>query len=123
VEAKYVWTEPFTAAVLETDNARMPERLKTAKAAIDARLRELQSDHGGTPDERQAIGRALAALTVLRTERAGSPALVVCRICGKPTPLEDCKLDEKGQAVHGSCIVEEVLRNAAKRSDGGLASE
>ena len=112
----YVWNEPYRAAILETDEAKLPNRLKAAKAAIDARLHELQSDHGGTPEERQAISDALARLTVLRGELESRSQSAVCRICKQPIPLEDCKLDESGKAVHESCYVEEVLRLVANRS-------
>jgi hypothetical protein len=68
MKTDYAWNEPYRAAILETDDAKLPNRLKTAKTAIDARLHELQSDHGGTPEERQAISDALAGLTGLRRE-------------------------------------------------------
>ena len=68
MRADYVWEEPYKAAIHELDRAKLHERLNTAKAAIDARLHELQSDPGGTPEERQAINNALAALYVLRKE-------------------------------------------------------
>ncbi len=38
------------------------------KCAIDTRLHEMQLDHGGTPEERQAITNALSGLNVLRGE-------------------------------------------------------
>jgi len=31
--------------------------------------------------------------------------LVLCRICGKPVPLETAKTDEWGKAVHEDCYV------------------
>jgi hypothetical protein len=68
MEAHYVWEEPYKAAVLETDRAKLQERVHAAKAAIDDRLHELQLDHGGSPEERIAISDALAALNVLRRE-------------------------------------------------------
>jgi hypothetical protein len=61
-----VWIEPYKAAILETDSTKLPNRIRTAKAAIDDRLHELQLHHGGTPEERQAISDALANLNVLR---------------------------------------------------------
>jgi hypothetical protein len=66
MKADYVWEEVCAAAILETDATKRPNRLHVAKAAIDARLHELQFDHGGSPEERQAIGDALAGLNVLR---------------------------------------------------------
>jgi hypothetical protein len=64
----YVWDESYKAAVLETDDKNMGERIQVAKGAIDARLHELQMDHGGTPEEQLAITDALAGLNVLRRE-------------------------------------------------------
>jgi hypothetical protein len=29
--------------------------------------------------------------------------LWICSICGKPTPLETCEIDEKGLPVHETC--------------------
>jgi hypothetical protein len=68
MKADYVWEEPYEAAVLETDDKKLPNRLHAAKAAIDKRLQEMQMDHGGTPEERRAISDALAGLNVLRRE-------------------------------------------------------
>ena len=53
------WKESYQAALVETDDKKLRERIQAAKAAIDGRLRELQMDHGGTPEERQAITAAL----------------------------------------------------------------
>lgn len=63
-----VWEELYSAAALETDDEKLPKRIQAAKASTDARIRELQSDHGGTPAERHAICDALAKLNVLRRE-------------------------------------------------------
>ena len=68
MQTDYVWEEVYAAAILETDDRKLPNRVQEAKAAIDRRLHELQLDHGGTPEERQAIGDALAGLNVLRRE-------------------------------------------------------
>jgi hypothetical protein len=65
---KYPWTDSYQTAILETNDEQLPTRLLAAKAAIDRRLHELQSDHGGTPDERQAITDALNGLNLLRRE-------------------------------------------------------
>jgi hypothetical protein len=68
MRADYVWQQSYQAAILETDNEKLPNRLQAAKAAIDNRLHDLQADHGGTPEERQAITDALGGLNVLRRE-------------------------------------------------------
>ena len=68
MSANYVWQEPYQAAILETDDNKLPNSLQAAKAAIDNRLHDLQRDYGGTPEERQAISDALGGLTALRRE-------------------------------------------------------
>jgi hypothetical protein len=68
MRADYVWDESYKSAVLETDDNKLPDRIRAAKGAIDTRLREMQMDHGGTPEERQAITDALAGLNLLRRE-------------------------------------------------------
>jgi hypothetical protein len=72
----YGWGEVYKAAIIETDPGKLPNRVKAAKAAIDTRLHDLQMDHGGTPEERQAIVDALAGLSILRRElEKRSPAI------------------------------------------------
>jgi phage FluMu protein gp41 len=66
--SKRLWRELYEAAVLETNLENMQANVQAAKAAIDARLQELQLDHGGTPEERHAISDALAGLNLLRRE-------------------------------------------------------
>jgi hypothetical protein len=68
MSADYVWKDSYQAAILETDDKKLQKRLQAAKSAIDDRLHELQFDHGGTPEERQAITDALDGLNVLRRE-------------------------------------------------------
>jgi hypothetical protein len=68
LRAEYVWDEAYKAAILETDDKELPNRLRTAKSAIDKRLQEMQMDHGGTPEERHALTDALTALNVTRRE-------------------------------------------------------
>ena len=47
------WQELYQAAFIGTDHRKLPNRVSVAKAAIDARLHELQIDHEGTSEERQ----------------------------------------------------------------------
>jgi hypothetical protein len=68
VRARYIWEESYQAAILETNDTKLHKRILDAKAGIDTRLHELRMDHGGTPEERQAITDALAGLSVLRRE-------------------------------------------------------
>jgi len=64
------WHDVYKAALLETDWSRMEERIKAAEAAIQDRKQEFDLNHGGTPEEHQAITDALRSLNVLRTEAA-----------------------------------------------------
>ena len=48
MRADHVWQGSYQAAILETDDNKLPNRLQ-AKAAVDDRIHELQTDHGGTP--------------------------------------------------------------------------
>jgi hypothetical protein len=66
MNANYAWKESCQAAILEIDREKLPKLIRTAKVAIDARLHELHLDHGGTPEERQAISDALSNLNVIR---------------------------------------------------------
>lgn len=62
------WKELYQAAILETDCSQIEGRLQAADSAISARLLEFSVNHGGTPEENQAIRDALSGLTVLRHE-------------------------------------------------------
>ena len=64
----YVWYESYESVVLETDWTKMQERIQLAVSKINDRRRVLSEDHGGTPEERQAISNALNAMGTLQTE-------------------------------------------------------
>jgi hypothetical protein len=64
------WHDIYKAALLETDWSRMEDRIQAAEAAIQDRKHEFGLNHGGTPEENQAITHALRSLNVLRTEAA-----------------------------------------------------
>jgi hypothetical protein len=64
---QYVWTEPYEAALFETDDKKLPSCLEEAKAAIDRRLTEIQVEHNSSPEELRAMTSALHILQVLRT--------------------------------------------------------
>jgi len=46
----------------------MEERIQVAETALHERKREFDLNHGGTPEENQAIEDALKGLNVLRQE-------------------------------------------------------
>jgi hypothetical protein len=68
MRADYVWEQLYEAAVLETEDKNPSNRLQAAKTTIDSRLHEMQSDHGGTPEELQVISNALHGLNLLQAE-------------------------------------------------------
>ena len=64
----YKWHDVYKAAVLETDWTKMEERIQAAEAALHERKNEFDLNHGGTPEENQAIADALNGLNNLRKE-------------------------------------------------------
>ena len=60
------WERLYTAAVLESDRSKLKSRIDAAQAAIDRRVQEMNSAHGGLPAERLEIETVQAALDVLR---------------------------------------------------------
>jgi hypothetical protein len=70
VTTEYIWHDAYKAAILETDWTKIQERLQVAESEIRKRQQVLSMDHGGTPEERQAIADALNGMKILRTEVA-----------------------------------------------------
>jgi hypothetical protein len=70
IKTKYGWQELYATALLETDWAKMEDKIQVAENAIRARLHEFSLNHGGTPEENQAIADALNGLSVLGKEIA-----------------------------------------------------
>lgn len=69
----YLWEPLYLAATLETDNSKLPQRIASARAAINARWDRLPE---GSVEERDAIANALAGLRSLREERMFTQPLV-----------------------------------------------
>jgi len=67
---EYGWKQIYQAAVLETDWSRIEEHIQAAESAINHRLYEFSVNHGGTPEENQAITKAVMALESLRKDVA-----------------------------------------------------
>lgn len=67
------WQRFYEAAILETDRTRLPQLLRSAQAAIDARVEQLRADQQDHAAERQAIADALAGLRVLKGELGPRP--------------------------------------------------
>jgi hypothetical protein len=59
------WEPQYRAALLEVDQAKLLERVGTAEVAILQRMRAIFGRTDGDM-ERQAIGKALSALSVLK---------------------------------------------------------
>lgn len=66
----YTWYEVYRAALLETDWTRMEERIRAAESALKDRKNQMASDHGGSPEENQALADAMRSLSILRGEAA-----------------------------------------------------
>ena len=59
------WEPQYKATFLEVDRAKLFERIAAAEAAIRQRMRSIFGRKEGDT-ERQAIGKALSALSVLK---------------------------------------------------------
>jgi hypothetical protein len=68
MQGNYSWASHYLAAILETDDGRLPARIAAARAVLGVRLNRLADIHGNW-EERRAIGEALEKLRVLREER------------------------------------------------------
>ena len=66
----YKWHEVYKAALLETDWSKIEGRIQAVEAALHERKNEFALNHGGTPEENQAIEDALQGLGTLRKEVA-----------------------------------------------------
>jgi hypothetical protein len=70
MNTEHGWGKLYKAAVLETDWSKMEDQIEAAENGIKARLEEFSMNHGGTPEENQAIEDALNGLATLRKEFA-----------------------------------------------------
>jgi len=48
---EYVWERIYLDAILETDNAKLPERIAVAESTLNRRIEQLRMENGGTPEE------------------------------------------------------------------------
>jgi hypothetical protein len=62
------WEPQYRAALLEVDPTKLLERVAAAEVAIRQRMRAIFGRTDGDT-ERQAIGKALSALSVLKQKR------------------------------------------------------
>jgi hypothetical protein len=70
MNTEYDWLRLYRAAILETDWSKIEEKIEAAESGIRARLHEFSENHGGTPEENQAIEDALHGLNGLRKDVA-----------------------------------------------------
>jgi len=70
IKMKYGWQELYATAVLETDWTKIERKIQAAENVIGARLHDFSLNHGGTPEENQAIVDALHGLDNLRKDVA-----------------------------------------------------
>ena len=68
MDTEYSWQELYRTALLETDWWRIEEEIQVAENGIRARLHEFDLNHGGTPEENQAIEDALNGLHSLQKD-------------------------------------------------------
>jgi len=68
IKTKYGWQELYATALLETDWTKIEQKIQAAENGIEARLNEFSLNHGGTPEENQAIVDALHGLDIFRKE-------------------------------------------------------
>jgi len=68
LKTKYCWQQLYATALLETDWLKIEEEIQLAENGIRVRLHEFSMNHGGTPEENQAIEDALNGLKVLRKD-------------------------------------------------------
>jgi hypothetical protein len=59
------WVEFYRAALLETDQAKLRDRIVAAQKALRERVGELKEDANGSAQERRALDDALRALRSL----------------------------------------------------------
>ena len=70
MDTEYSWLELYRTALLETDWSKIEREIQAAEDGIGVRLHEFSLNHGGTPEENQAIVDALNGLDILRKEVA-----------------------------------------------------
>ena len=68
MNTEHDWLRLYKAAILETDWSKIAGLIQVAENGIKARLNEFSANHGGTPEENQAIVDALHGLESLRQE-------------------------------------------------------
>lgn len=50
------------------------------------------------------------------------PIVYICWVCGAPVSLEECKIDEHGEAVHEKCYVTMIAQHLPVLRNGPSAA-
>ena len=96
-ETKDPWLELCQRAANEQDAEKLLAIVREINAALELKLRRLkQGDPPLVPDV------------------SGLPR---CFLCGKSVPLETCKTDENGNAIHEECYVLKMRLKPATSQD------
>jgi len=72
ISLTYDWERAYIDAILETDDEKLTKRIDAAEAKLLARINELNNDHGGNPEELEALVTAMGGLHKMRIERLGT---------------------------------------------------
>jgi hypothetical protein len=70
MNTEQTWQEIYHVAVLETNWLNLEDHIRATESAIEKRLQGFNLDHGGTPEENQAILDIVQKLNGLRGELA-----------------------------------------------------
>jgi hypothetical protein len=62
VQVRTNWVELYRAALIETDRAKLRDRIEAARKVLHERVGELAQNGNGSAEEHQAIDDALRAL-------------------------------------------------------------
>jgi hypothetical protein len=121
IQTKYGWQQLYATALLETDWSKIDAKIQVAEQGIKTRLHEFSMNHGGTPEENQAIGgcseRAERAaercfcVAGIETGRLGgsqpslfsSPAVTKCADCGAAICSDCCVECCGGKFIEHAC--------------------
>lgn len=75
ISLKYDWEHDYLAAILETDDEKLKDMVARAESTLLARVDQLNTDRGGSSEERSSLTTALSGLRKLRSERLSTAKL------------------------------------------------
>ena len=101
IALEYAWEYEYVFALLERDDARLPDRISSAELAITSRLDVFKKDHGGTPEELSAIVTAVAGLEKLRLRATRRRTIQSWVIDPKESQTQKCRSLTAAPATRG----------------------